>query len=137
MNAPASPDTANLAPEDVPALVARRAFLKAEIACLEAEVESINVRLVACGPGEYASPANDRVKVISPRPSLQAPKEKKVVDEIRVIIDDEKAFRKLFVYSEAYKLIKDFRAVSAALLTPARLAKVLALLEKPGTPYVA
>lgn len=121
----------------IPALVARRTFLKGSIATAVGELDQINAQLLTLGAGDYRGPEGQRALVIAPGPSVQPPQSKTMLDEIKAIIADDNNFKKLFYFIGGYKPRKEFRALARAILTPGRADKVLALLEKPSTPYVA
>ena len=124
-------------PTMIPALIARRAALKAVIAVATQELEQVTMAILALGAGEYHGPEGQRALVIAPGPSVQPPQSKAMLDEIKAIIDDDKAFKGLFYFTGGYKPRKNFRSLAAALLTPTRAQKVLSLLERPSTPYVS
>jgi hypothetical protein len=120
-------------------LVTGLAQVRAQIEQLETLKADYEARLIALGPGDYTD-GERTAKVIIPAPgqpkfALKAADEKKV----RVLIDDDSTFKKLFTRKVSYDPRKAFADVAGALLPRGILAKVKALTEKPASaqsPYV-
>ncbi len=124
---------------DLASLVARGAAIKAQTKALNNELATINAELIAAGPGEYRAEAGGKATVV--QPSAKFAPDAADVEAVRELLDDDdnagEIFKKLFTRSVSYTAIKGVRHVAAALLTAAKLRKVIALCEKPAAPFVS
>ena len=98
----------------------------------EKRLAEINKELIARGAADITTDNGEIVHVIFPSKSIKPGKD--AIARARQICGA--LFTKLFDRFVVYKPRKDFRAIAAAVLTPARHDKLIQACEVESTPYV-
>lgn len=119
--------------DTVKALVSEGSLLKSEIKAKSERLKQITDQLVELEAGDYTGEHGEICKVIQPGPGIKP--NAADCEAARELCGDE-AFKKLFDREVSYSPKKAFRDLAAALLTPAKAAKVIALCEKVSTAFV-
>ena len=122
--------------EEIAHLVARGAGLRASIAASKKSLEEVERALLSLEPGTYrTSEGQCASKVLVIDPSAAINPTAAATAAVRDLVGDDH-FRALFERCVSHKPVKGFRDVLKALCTPAKIKKVTALCEVPGTRYV-
>lgn len=119
--------------DTISGLVTEGAAIKARAKADKKRLEEIEAQLIELGAGDYTGEGDTACKVIQPSPGIKVADGD--IEPAREICGDE-AFKKLFDRLVSYKPVKAFREVAEALLTAGKVKKLVALVEKPASPYV-
>lgn len=108
--------------------------LRTQIAALKEELAGLEKHLCTLPPGSYrGEDSREKANVILPSSAIKPSPD--AVAAVRKLVPAA-LFGKMFERVVAHKPVKGLRDVAAAILTPAKAAKVIALCEVPGAPYV-
>ncbi len=97
-------------------------------------LEEITSELIKRGAGEHTGTAGRKALVICPSAAVKTPKDDDSLARVRKLAGS--LFSKLFDKKVSYTPVKSFREVAAAVLTPAKAAKVIAECEEEPKSYV-
>lgn len=118
--------------DTVKALVSEGSLLKSEIKAKGERLKEITDQLVALGAGSYEGEKGEKVVVIQPGAGIKP--DAADCEAAREICGNE-VFNKLFDREVRYTPKKAFRDLAAALLTPGKATKLIALCEKVSAAF--
>ena len=122
-----------MTPAEIKSTVTQGAKLKREIADRSDELKRITALLITLTPGDYQGEQGEVAKVVQSSAAIKP--SSAVIGQVRAIVDPD-IFTKLFDRIVSWKPVQNFRSVVAAVLTPAKAQKVVALCEVDCAPYV-
>jgi len=108
--------------------------LKAQIESDSARLKEIGEMLLEVLPAGPHHGESNSMLIVEPSPAVK-PGEKDI-EPVRLVLEDDDVFKKLFDRVVSYKPVKGFRDKLAVLVDKRKQKRILALVEKPTPKYI-